>query len=158
MKLQGHGLGIDLVEGWEARVFRRPRSVSADDTQPIMHLANFPLPEIRGDFGAGVVEHLRSGDVFIVVFDYGPDALDQPLFSHHGMPQLVARHFHAGNLQRTIPGQVGAQRFFQHRGRAFGLYVVAGDVATAHRLVGDVNRVVANITVTPAAGGSEDAP
>lgn len=155
MKLQGHGLGIDLIDGWEARLFRRARSVGADDTQPIVHLANFPLPEVRGDFGGGVVEHLRAGDVFVVLFDYGPDAVDQPLFAQRGMPQLSPGHFHSGNLQRTLPGQVGTQRFFQHRGRAFGLYVVAGDAATARRLVGEVNRVVANISVTADATGSE---
>jgi hypothetical protein len=159
VKLQGHGLGIDLIDGWEARVFRRARSVGADDTQPIVHLANFPLPEVRGDFGGGVVEHLRSGDVFVVLFDYGPDAVDQPLFARHGMPQLTPSHFRSANLQRAIPGQVGAQRFFQHHGRAFGLYVVAGDAATARRLVGEVNHVVTNIAVTPpGTRATEDTP
>jgi hypothetical protein len=148
MKVSAHGIGIDVIDGWEARLFRRPLSVGGGDTRGVLHLANFPLPEVRGDFGAGVVEHLRDGDVFIVVFDYGVEAGDQPLFAREGVPALRAGHFHAANLQRTIPGQVGAQHFFRSGGRGMSVYVVAGTAVTARRLIGETNRVLANLTIS----------
>ena len=51
-----------------------------------MHVASFPMPEERGDFGVGVTELMRSGDVFVTLFEYGPESLGQPMFAAHGDP------------------------------------------------------------------------
>ena len=65
-----------LPAEWEGRIFRRaeptavsprrpgtpPRTAAArtgwpgEQTQPVVHLANFALPAQRGDYGSGAVE------------------------------------------------------------------------------------------------------
>ena len=84
----------------------------AETTCAVVHLASFPLPEERGDFGVGVTELMRSGDVFVdavrvrtrVARHAAVRAAGRP--APHRRPVLVAR------LQRTLPGQVGCQLFF----------------------------------------------
>lgn len=116
---------------------------------PVLHLANFPLPETRGDFGAGVVEHMRDGDIFMVIFDYGTAAGAEPLFARRGVPQLRTGDFHGSNLQRTIAGQVGCQHFFQHNGRALCLYVVVGARRSLTSGIGPINAMLARVQVEP---------
>ncbi len=146
MKLTGFGMQIELDDGWEARLFRRPTRRTHEQTNPIMHIANFPLPDDRSDFGGGVVEHMRPGDCFVVLFDYGPEVVDQPLFARRGVPRLAARDFDPANLQRTMSGQAGAQHFFQLGGRALGLYVVLGARGDVGRL-GALNTMLARTEV-----------
>jgi hypothetical protein len=149
MRLSAHGLDVDVPPGWEARILRRDVQSFGEQPRPVVHLANFALPEHRGDFGANVVETMRGKDVFVVVFEYGPDAVGQPLFSHQGMPRLTPKHFSARRLQRTIPGQAGAQLFFTAGGRAFCLYVVLGDGRNVRAATGQVNAAVTGFGIVP---------
>lgn len=142
MRVAAHGLGLDVPPGWEARIQRRDVATFGEQSQPVVHAANFPLPEERGDFGAGVVDTMRGRDVFVVLFEYGPGSVGQPLFRRHGFPRLTTKHFSPRRLQRTIPGQAGAQLFFTANGRAFCLYVVVGDARNVAYAVVDVNKVV----------------
>jgi hypothetical protein len=148
VKLAGHGFEVELLDGWEARLFRRRLSVGPEQQLAVLHLANFPLPETRGDFGAGVVEFMRDDDVFVVLFDYGAEACAQPLFARRGMPALRSTDFHRSNLQRTIAGQVGCQHFFQHGGRALGLYVVTGVGRTRANHLAAINATISKIGVS----------
>jgi hypothetical protein len=149
MKLAGHGFAVDLPTGWEARLFRRRFALGAEQQLPVLHLANFPLPDTRGDFGAGVVEHLRADDVFMVLFDYGTEAADEPLFARRGMPKVTARDFQGSRLQRTIPGQLGLQHFFQEHGRGFCLYAVIGARRGLAAAVPACNAVLSGVQVQP---------
>ena len=54
--------------------------------KPVVHLANFPLPEHRGDFGSGAVDRMGSGHVLLVLFEYGPESVGQALFQRQGLP------------------------------------------------------------------------
>jgi len=154
MKLIAHGIEADLLAGWEGRISVRrvPVSVHAstrmsdttaatEQTHPVMHLANFPLPEQRGDFGSGAVDLMGSGHVLVVLFEYGPESVDQPLFRRRGLPTRLRPDMFSGSaLQRTIAGQAGAQAFFTEAGRAFCLYVVLGRQREATPLVALANR------------------
>ncbi len=74
MKLNAHGIETDLLPGWEGRISLRsvpatssakaagdgrfepgaltgPVGNPAEVPNPVVHLANFPLPAQRGDFG-----------------------------------------------------------------------------------------------------------
>jgi hypothetical protein len=53
-------------------------------------------------------------------------------------------------LQRRIPRHAGLQRFFNHGGRAFCLYIVLGDIDEAHRLVRRAEKVLATIVIEAA--------
>ena len=123
-RLAAHGVGVELPHGWEGRIVRRATVHPAERSRAVVHLASFPLPEERGDFGVGVTELMRSGDVFVTLFEYGPESLGTPLFSALGVPQLDVGMFSPRRLQRTLRGQIGSQLFFTENGRPFCLYVV----------------------------------
>jgi hypothetical protein len=148
-QLAAHGLAIGLPRGWEGRIQRRTATAAAEQTHSVVHLANFALPEGRDDFGGGVTPMMRSPDVFVVLFEYGPDALGSPLFAAEGMPRVTADMFGSKRLQRPLPGQIGCQRFFTANGRAFCLYVVAGSRAYLPRIIAEVNAVLADVDVGP---------
>ncbi len=131
MKIRGHGMGLDVPPGWEARIARRTPEGSAPGElqRPVLHAATVALPEVRGDFGGGVTGQLGPQDVFLSLFEYGPEAVATPLFATKGRPRPSAADFSPSNLQRSTPGQSGNQWFFQEAGRAFCLYVVFGSHA-----------------------------
>jgi hypothetical protein len=147
MQLAAHGLSVALRPGWEGRILRRSATVADDDTHTVVHLATFTLPEQRGDFGAGVTELMRSPDVFVVLFEYGPESQGSPLFASKGIPRLTAEHFSASRLQRPLPGQLGCQLFFSENNRPFCLYVVAGSRAYLPRIIAEVNVVLDGLEI-----------
>jgi hypothetical protein len=148
MQLAAHRLNVALRPGWEGRILRRrAESHEEEETYAVVHLATFPLPESRGDFGAGVTELMRSPDVFVVLFEYGPESLDSPLFAARGIPRVAATDFSSTRLQRPLPGQLGCQLFFTEHDRPFCLYVVAGSRAYLPRIVAEVNAVLEGLEI-----------
>lgn len=145
MRVQAHGLDADLPAGWEARIFRRDarqarasgRTDAPDpNTNPILHAANFALPEDRGDFGSGAVDRMRSSHVFVSLVEFDAEAAGTPLFAASRPPWPVDPNaFSPSRLQRHIPGQGGCQFFFSDGGRAFCLYVVLGSHLDRRSLV-----------------------
>ncbi len=163
MKLIAHGIEADLLAGWEGRISvrRAPAAVQAgartrqataavEQTHPVVHLANFPLPEQRGDFGSGAVDMMGSGDLLVVLFEYGPDSVGQALFRRQGLPTRLRPDMFSGSaLQRTVPGQAGTQVFFTAAVRTFCLYVVLGSQREATTLVPLANRALSATRISP---------
>jgi hypothetical protein len=163
MKLVAHGIEADLLPGWEGRISvrRAPVAVSAgvrattsatasEQTYPVVHLANFPLPEQRGDFGSGAVDRMGSGHLLVVLFEYGAESVGQALFRHQGLPTTLRPNMFSGSaLQRTMPGQAGTQIFFTEADRAFCLYVVLGRQREATTLVPLANRSLSATRISP---------
>lgn len=168
--MSAYGIEARLPSGWEGRITKRARPTAispraaqpttdegagpdgnpSERPQPIAHLANFPLPEDRGDFGSGAVDQMGPGDVLVVLFEYGPESVGQPLFSRHGMPSnLTPKMFSPSALQRTIAGQAGCQVFFTENGRAFCAYVVIGRHDEATRLVPHANAAIRATRILP---------
>ena len=147
-QLVAHGLRVGLLTGWEARIARRTPTPGAR-TFSVTHVASFALPEQRDDFGGGVTNLMRSSDVFMTLFEYGPEATTQKLFAAEGIPRVTAQMFSPNKLQRRIPGQLGCQVFFQTAGRAFCLYLVAGSRASLPRIVQQVNEALAQLEIEP---------
>ena len=73
-QIAAHGLAVSLPVGWEGRILRR-QETAGERTRAVVHCATFPLPEQRDDFGGGVTQLMRSSDVFMVLFEYGPESL-----------------------------------------------------------------------------------
>ncbi len=166
MQLTSHGITVDLPPGWEGRIIKRTQPSPApsvgkgtaalggsgreERTYPITHLANFALPNDRGDFGSGAVDLMDGSHVFVTLFEYGPESVGQPLFRDQGRPTRVrAAQFSPNQLQRTLAGQAGFQVFFTEQGRAFSLYIVLGSADNARPLVALANEVLAAITIDP---------
>ncbi|MGN6693665.1 MAG: hypothetical protein ACTHN0_05760 [Aquihabitans sp.] len=158
MKLESHGIETDLPAGWEGRIGVRTQP-SADtraigDTSevphPIVHLANFALPEQRGDFGSGAVDLMGADDVLVVLFEYGPECANTALFKRKGIPSnLTPSMFSSSALQRTLPGQAGCQIFFTENGRAFCSYTVLGRQSSALRVLPQANAALSRTRIAP---------
>jgi hypothetical protein len=165
-ELAAHGLLVELPAGWEGRIFRRPQhgelaATAADGppapagatTHAVAHFSTIPLPADTGDFASSAVPHLGPDDALIVVFEHAPSSVGQPLFAAKGFPRtLDTTSFSPSTLQRALPGQAGAQRFFTEADRAFCLYVVLGAYARRSKTVPMVNAVLATIRVDGASG------
>jgi hypothetical protein len=147
--LSALGVAVGLPSGWEGRIQRRTVTAARETTHAVVHLANFALPEQRDDFGGGVTTAMRSPDVFVVLFEYGPESVGTPLFAAQGIPRVAAAGFSAKRMQRPLPGQLGCQHFFTTNGRPFCLYVVAGSRAYLARIVSEVNTVLSGVDVIP---------
>jgi hypothetical protein len=141
-RLAAHGLGVEIPHGWEGRILRRAPLHPAEEARAVVHLATFPLPEERGDFGVGVTELMRSGDVFVTLFEYGPESFGTPLFAAHGVPHLTVDLFSPQRLQRTLRGQLGCQLFFTTSHRAFCLYVVVAGRLHLRPMITHVNKML----------------
>jgi hypothetical protein len=141
-RLVAHGVAVDVPRGWEARILRRASSNPVEQSRAVVHVASFPLPEERGDFGVGVTELMRSGDVFVTLFEYGPESLGKPLFASQGVPRLSPAEFSARRLQRRMSGQLGCQHFFTVGERPFCLYVVIAGRIHLRALVIEINEML----------------
>lgn len=140
-QLAAYGVSVGVRTGWECRILRRSEegTPEAEKTHTVVHLANFPLPEQRDDFGGGVTATMRASDVLVVLFEYGPESLGKKLFEPVGVPRVTPSMFGPLRLQRPLPGQVGCQLFFTANNRPFCLYVVAGSRAYLPALTSEVN-------------------
>jgi uncharacterized surface protein with fasciclin (FAS1) repeats len=167
-QLDAHGISVTVPSGWEGRVFRRPSAGevgSAADGPPaprgeiaraVVHVSTIALPADTGDFASSAVELLRRDDALIVLFEYDPASVSDPLFAARGMPRsLRTDEFSPNVLQRAIRGQGGVQRFFQESGRTFCLYVVLGSLANRNRVVPAVNQILATFELQAAASVSQ---
>jgi len=149
--LSAHGMGLDAPPGWEVRITRRSPTQEEGESRsrPVLHAATVALPVVRGDFGGGVTGLLSATDLFVSLFDHGPDAVGTPLFADRGRPRPVPADFSPNRLQRTIPGQSGGQWFFTEGDRAFCLYVVLGSHARRVELVNRLGGLLSTLQLTP---------
>lgn len=153
MRIAAHGLAIDVLGGWDARI-RQLTSAAGNAVNallsghPVLHAADFALPERRGDFGSGAVDIMRPTHTFIALVEYSPESTRTALFANAGPPRRISPDaFSPQQLQRTIRGQAGIQRFFSANGRAFCLYVVLGSMNNRAALVPKVNAALARIEI-----------
>lgn len=153
MRLRAEGIDVDVPRGWDGEIYRggnatqRVGSAPGEVEAPVMHLGNFSLPPERGDYGSGAVEMMRSDNVLIVLAEYGADSAGKALFASPGIPRVRASDFAPHQMQRSMPGQSGAQYFFNHAGRGFCLYVVLGSHARRNDLVVEVNAVLGTLVL-----------
>jgi len=146
--LRGAGITVELPIGWDGGIAERAVLDDGAVRQSVTHLASFPLPEQRGDYGGGAVSRMGWTDVLIVLLEFERDSVAQPLFALAGMPRAVRpSDFSRDTLQRRIEGQGGAQFFFHEAGRAFCLYVVLGSYVDREDLVPIANDVLARIQI-----------
>lgn len=152
MKMTSQGIGVDVPRGWDGEIYRRsgglrPQGAGgpAEVTSPVLHLGNFPLPAERGDYGSGAVEVMKADNILIVLFEFDQASAGAALFASSGIPRAAPEDFAPDQMQRPLPGQSGAQYFFNHGGRAFCLYVALGSHARRRELVPEVNQVLSTL-------------
>ena len=89
-------------------------------------------------------------DIFVVLFEYGPESLGQRLFARQGLPRSLATDdFRPHLLRRGLSGQSGTQWFFTEGRRPFTLYAVLGSHAQRQVLVPQVNALIGQLAISP---------
>jgi hypothetical protein len=156
--LSGAGLTVTLPAGWEGQISGPggptaggPVPDVADHRYPVLHVASFPLPVQRGDYGGGALALMTPRDVFVALLEDAPNAAGKALYTTNPYPGTLAiTDFDPNALQRPMNNQSGCQRFFVLNGRPFCLYVVLGNHLLRSLLIGPVNAILASLQVTPA--------
>jgi hypothetical protein len=147
-----YGISVSPPAGWDARIYRRSPG-RGETSHPVVHAANFALPQDRGDYGSGAVEQMVPGDAFVSLLEFDPASAGKALFASNRRPgDLTLQDFSANSLQRALPGQLGVQRFFAEAGRAFCLYVVFSGFRQAGSVVPVVNGMVQSMQIGAAGG------
>jgi hypothetical protein len=147
VRLAGHGLSIDLPDGWEGRIFRRRHG------DPTLHAGTFALAFDDGEFGTRSTGRMPAGATFVTITEYRPGNGLEPgrgLFAAKGIPLPIARsRFHPSQLLVARRGQRGFQHFFTESGRPFCLYAVIHEphVGTARADVRAVNEVLGTLAI-----------
>jgi hypothetical protein len=147
MRVAAHRLAVDTPPGWDARIYRRAPEDPEEQTHPVVHAANFPLPPSRGDFGSSAVPRMGGDDVLVTLVEYDAASARTPLFRNMGMPRPRPTDFDPRKLQRVLPGQSGGQWFFHIGDRAFCLYVVLGSHSRRARLVPHVHALLDRLSI-----------
>lgn len=161
-RLEAVGLSVEVPDGWEAEIDTGVGEQSAGvamGMMPRLHMANFALPEVRGDFGSGATERMRRGEIFLCLLEEDPAMAETRLYASDTVPRFVAEDFNPHQMQRPIAGHSGAQAFFHIRTgtgagtaaettkpvRAFVVYVVVGDHLGRATVLEQINNVVASL-------------
>lgn len=148
-RLSAAGISVDLPAGWEGGIAEAATLDDGAVRRSVTHVANFPLPTSRGDYGGGAVESMGWNDVLIVLLEFSPASTAQPLFKAQGMPRVLRpSDFSRDTLQRRVEGHGGSQHFFRESGRAFCLYVVVGSHTDRADLIPAINDVLAGFTIS----------
>jgi hypothetical protein len=120
------GFQLAVPAGWQAAARRQPSEMLGRHGNLVVHAATVALPSSRGDFGSDVAPLLGPDDVFCSLFEYDPTSTREVLFAAKGLPVVRPSDFQVGALQRSRPGQSGAQFFFHEADRAWCLFAVLG--------------------------------
>lgn len=151
MKITAPGIRMHLPPGWEAEIDGgagdAPEGTETPRT-PRVHIANFALPGVRGDFGSNAVERMIDGDAMICLLEEASTAAGSRLHQHQGIPTVRAEDFSPQAMQRALPGQSGTQYFFSDGDRAFVLYLAIGSHLSRAAIVPEINEVLAGIEFT----------
>ncbi len=150
--LDAEGVVVQVPSGWEARVVRPASPGGAQDDGSVAHvfvqLATFPLVAGDGPYGGEAVARMSSTDLFAALVEFEPASARSALFAAAGPPRrLPASTFSGAQLQRTLRGQLGTQRFFHASGRAWCLYVVLGGHAARGDALRTFNRVLGSLAL-----------
>lgn len=145
------GISFDLPAGWEVNAsggsFRLLPGGAREPT--VLHIGSFPLPTERSSFGGNAVLRMGNDDVFMVLFEYGPESAGSAPFTSRRIPRpLDWRQFDRNALQRNVPGHSGLQQFFTVAGRALCLYVVLGSHIDRVDLVPKANAILDTLEIT----------
>ena len=149
MRIAGHGIAVDLPDGWEGRIFKRTHG------DPTLHAATFALPFDDGEFGSRATARMPAGATFLTLTEYRPGQGLVPgrgLFEARAIPLPLDRsRFRSNRLLVARRGQAGFQHFFTEGGRPFCLYAVIheppGGVRAARADMPAVNSVLRSLAI-----------
>ncbi len=149
MKLDAHGLRIELPPRWSGRIFARTGGVAT------LHAGDFQVALHDGEFGDKSTARMPARASFVALTEYRRGSGLEPgagLFSARHLPlPLDPVGFASNRLAHVRPGQVGMQHFFTQSMRPFCLYLVlAGPRHTRRAQLAVLDHVLATLRIDPA--------
>jgi hypothetical protein len=141
------GFQLAVPAGWQAAARRQPSEVPGQHGNLVVHAATVALPPSRADFGSDVASLLGPDDVFCSLFEYDRASTREVLFAARGLPVVRPSDFRIGALQRSRPGQSGAQYFFSQAGRAWCLFAILGSHSRRQAGAVRVNALVRGMSI-----------
>jgi hypothetical protein len=151
MRLEAHGLAIELPGHWSGRVFARQGGIAT------LHAGSFPVALTDGEFGDRSTGLMPTEAAFIALTEYRAGRGLEPgrgLFAPRRIPRRLdpARFARAG-LAHPRRGQAGMQHFFTSGGRPFCLYVVLAGERHRHRhQLAVVDQVLRSLRISDRSG------
>lgn len=154
-RLFAYGIGVDVPAGWEAELSLQDDAEKTEIGQAppgqglvVLHVANFWMPNERGDYGTEALQIMGPSGVFIALVEFNSAAVGSLLFQSHGIPtDLQPDDFDPAQLQQPMREQAGLQRFFHSAGRAFCLHAAIGSYNNRRTLAREVNSILSGLTI-----------
>ena len=150
MRIEAHGIAVELPSGWSGRIFRLAGGGAT------LHAGTFAPALDDSSFGDRSTGAIPIGGSFLALVEYLPGAGLEPgtgLFASRRMPRpLDPASFSTRKLAHARPAQSATQHFFTASGRPFSLYVViaATRSGAARRAQLDaLNRVLRSVRIAP---------
>ncbi len=144
--VQGHGLAVQVANGWEARMWL-PGLPPPAINRPVIRLANFALPFSRDTYADDVAQALEAGAVVASLVEFEPALAGRGLYSAAGVPAFGESDLDPRAVQVQGHGRAGMQRFFSVAGRPFSLYVVARRGRGLGRALDELAAMIRSLTV-----------
>jgi hypothetical protein len=146
VRLEAHGLRIELPAGWSGSVFARAGGIAT------LHAGDFQLALGDGEFGDRSTGLMGPVASFIALTEYLPGEGLEPgagLFAATRIPlPLDPTSFSARKLAHPRPGQVGMQHFFTTAQRPLCLYlVISGGRAVRRRQLAVLDHTLRSLAV-----------
>jgi hypothetical protein len=146
VRLEAHGIGVELPRGWSGRVFVR------DGGGARLHAANYPVALVDGEFGDASTAVMPAEGAFVALIEYLAGAGLKPgsgLFAANRIPRpLDPTSLSSNRMAHPRPGQAGVQHFFTASGRPLCLYVViAGARLERRRQLAAVDHLLATLQI-----------
>ena len=153
MKIEGHGITLELPGGWSGRIF------TADTAGAIVHAGSYAIPNDHQGFGGTATAYIPVGGAFLSIVEYRTDdgvlKPGEGYYTSGDLPTLSPRDFGFFALQVPRDGHLGVQRFFHQGERVLALYAVINAAgATLSELAAPVaalNVAVGSLAVQPQA-------
>jgi len=148
MILAKDGISVDLPAGWEGRTFV-PAVPPPALNFPVLHAASFAMVPDDSSFAGRLAAAMGPRDAMFSLVEYDPRLAGDALFREGSLPiALSPNEMHSMAMQVPRPGQGAVQRFFAAAGRAFCLYVIAGD---SRARFAELEQILGSIRIEPLA-------
>jgi hypothetical protein len=126
MRISGFDLTIDVPNGWQGRVYKRP-VVGDDTTMPVLQASNLALAADDDDLAPATRQRLGPLDVVVVLLEQEPPRLREGEAEYPTITEAVS--ISAGDavrIQSVPPEHAAFLRRFRSDERFFTLIVVFG--------------------------------
>jgi hypothetical protein len=148
-RLASHGIAIDVLPGWEGRIFVPDLAPPAINL-PILHLTDVVLTQERSSYAPELAARAGGSGTLVALLEFDHALANVGLYERKGLHlPLTRERFHHRALQFPSRVQEGHQRFFSEGGRAFCLYVVLGTGRGVDTRLAQVNRALASLHIRP---------